>query len=58
LVFVKAEFEVGRTASVEISRAPLDIKDSVGRAACDESEYAIVRAISPQVSLICKNGGI
>ena len=58
MVFIKAEFEVGRTGSVEISCAPLDVEDSVRRGACDRSEYAAVRIISSQVSLISKNDSV
>jgi hypothetical protein len=58
LVFIKAEFEVGRTGSVEISCAPLNVEDSVGRAASDRSEYATVGIISSQVGLIRKNDSV
>ena len=58
MVFIKAEFEVGRTGSIEISCAPFDVEDSVGRAARDRSEYAVVRVISSQISLIRKNNSV
>ena len=58
LVFIKTEFEVGRTGSIEISCAPFDVEDSVGRAARDRSEYATVRVISSQISLIGKNNSV
>ena len=58
MVFIKPKFEIGRTGSVEISCAPLNVEDSVRRGACDRSEYAAVRVISSQVGLIGKNNGV
>ena len=55
---MEPHFEVGGAHSASISRAPLNVEDSVGRAACDQSEYAIVVAISPQISLIGKNNSV
>jgi len=51
LILIEAKFEVGGAHSASISRAPLNVKDSIGRAARDQSEYATARAISSQVSL-------
>jgi hypothetical protein len=58
LIFIKAKFEVGRTGSIDISRAPFDVENSVRRGACDRSEYATVGVTSSQISLIGKNDSV
>lgn len=55
LVLIEPHFKVGRAVPTRISRAPLNVKDPVGRGASNQSEYAIVRAVRAQVVLIRQN---
>ena len=58
MVLIEPHFELGSAHSASVSRAPLNVEDSVGGGASDQRKYATVWAISPQVSLIRKNNSV
>lgn len=49
---------MGSAHSASVSRAPLNVEDSVGGGPSDQRKYATARAVSSQISLVGKNNSV